>query len=38
MQEEMMRRLDAITLEDLCQRARDSGIKNEARDRPDFTI
>ena len=38
LQEEMMQRLEAVTLEDLCQRARDAGIRPEARERPDFTI
>jgi len=38
LQDEMMRRLDAVTLEELCQRAREAGIHPEARERPDFTI
>jgi Rrf2 family protein len=38
MQEEMMQKLDAVTLEDICQRARAAGIKNEGRERLDFTI
>ena len=38
MQEEMMQKLDAVTLEDICQRAREAGIKNEGRERLDFTI
>jgi Rrf2 family protein len=38
MQEEMMQKLDAVTLEDICQRARDAGIRNEGRERLDFTI
>ncbi|HYM32438.1 MAG TPA: Rrf2 family transcriptional regulator [Candidatus Cybelea sp.] len=37
-QQEMMQRLNALTLEDLCQRAREAGIRNEGRERADFTI
>jgi Rrf2 family protein len=39
MQEEMMTRFDAITIEDLCQRARDRQIPSEAvQDVADFSI
>ena len=38
MQQEMMQKLDAVTLEDLCQRAHAAGIKNDTRERPDFNI
>lgn len=36
--EEMMQRLDAITLEDLCRRAQGAGIRPEGPDRSDFAI
>lgn len=35
---EMLRRLDVVTLEDLCSKARDLGIKTETREPTDFTI
>ena len=38
LQEEVMARLDAITIEDLCQRARQAGVDNEGRPVVDFTI
>ena len=34
----MLQRLDGITMEDLCARARGQGISHGARDTPDFTI
>ena len=38
LQAEIMDRLDDITVEDLCRRARGAGIERTARHRPDFTI
>jgi Rrf2 family protein len=38
MQDEMMARFDAMTIEDLCARARDQGIQSEAQQLPDFSI
>ena len=38
MQQEMMGRLDNMTIEELCARARSSGIKSEAAQVPDFSI
>ena len=38
LQEEFMRRLDAISVQDLCGRARDAGIESEGAKRLDFTI
>ena len=38
MQREMMQRLDNLTIEQLCARARDSGIMSEAKNIPDSTI
>lgn len=38
LQDETMDRLDAITLEDLCRRARELGIERADAARPDFTI
>jgi Rrf2 family protein len=38
LQEEVMQRLDAITIEDLCQRARERGIDCGGRVNADFTI
>jgi Rrf2 family protein len=38
LQEEMMQRLDAVTLEDLCRRARAAGIRPDGPVRSDFTI
>ncbi len=35
---EMLLRLDVITLEDLCNKARELGIKTETREPTDFTI
>lgn len=35
---EMLQRLDVISLEDLCNRARELGIKTETREPTDFTI
>jgi Rrf2 family protein len=38
LQEEVMARLDAITIEDLCQRARSAGVDCAGRVTADFTI
>ena len=38
MHEEIMQRLDAITIEDLCRQADESGVAAETRERMDFTI
>jgi Rrf2 family protein len=38
LEEEAIRRLDEITIEDLCRRARDAGIEGRGAARPDFTI
>jgi hypothetical protein len=38
MQKEMMARFDAMTIEDLCDRARQEGIQSEAQQVPDFSI
>lgn len=38
LQEEVMQRLDAITIEDLCQRARERGVDTGGRVSADFTI
>jgi Rrf2 family protein len=38
LQADLMQRLDAITLEDLCARARDIGVLAESREHDDFTI
>jgi Rrf2 family iron-sulfur cluster assembly transcriptional regulator len=38
LQEEVMQRLDAITIEDLCQRARAHGVDTGGRISADFTI
>ena len=38
MQREMMERFDAMTVEDLCDRARNKGIQSEAATVPDFSI
>jgi Rrf2 family protein len=38
LQADLMQRLDAITLEDLCARARDIGVLAESREHGDFTI
>lgn len=37
-QEEMMGRLDAVTIEELCLRANDKGIRSDAAERLDFII
>jgi len=37
-QKEFMERLDAITIEDLCRRAQDAGIRSEASAKLDYTI
>jgi DNA-binding IscR family transcriptional regulator len=38
LQEEVMARLDAISIEDLCQRARSAGVDCDGRINADFTI
>jgi len=38
LQDELMARLDGITLDDLCTRARLAGISSEAKERIDFVI
>lgn len=38
MQEEMMSRLDALTIEELCARAREAGIRRDSNQVPDFSI
>jgi Rrf2 family iron-sulfur cluster assembly transcriptional regulator len=38
LQSEVMARLDAITIEDLCQRARSQGVDSGGRSTADFTI
>ena len=38
LQDELMARLEAITVEDLCQKARAAGVSIEERDTADFTI
>jgi len=38
LQDEVMSRLDAITIEDLCARAREAGVARETGTRLDFTI
>ena len=38
LQDEQMARLDAITIDELCQRAHRSGVPSEHRERLDFTI
>ena len=38
MQEEMMKRFEKMTVEDLCRRAREMKIDREAPDMPDFSI
>lgn len=37
-QEEMLERLDTVTIEELCHRANDAGIKSDAVERLDFII
>lgn len=38
LQAEVMARLDAVTLEDLCRDADDKGLSGQSRSKPDFTI
>lgn len=38
MQQEMMERLDRLTVEELCDRAREAGIRRAAAEVPDFSI
>jgi len=38
LEEEAIRRLDDITIEDLCRKAREAGIEGRTTVRPDFTI
>ncbi len=38
LQGELLTRLDAITIEDLCRQAHDSGVESEARERLDYVI
>lgn len=38
LQEECMARLDNVTIEDLCVRARTAGVESESEDRVDFSI
>jgi len=38
LQQKLMAELDALTIEDLCQRAREAGIHSAAADRLDFSI
>ena len=38
LQEECMARLDHVTIEDLCVRARSAGVESESEDRVDFSI
>jgi Rrf2 family protein len=38
LQEELMTRLDSVSIEDLCQRARDHGVDASLRSSADFTI
>ena len=38
MQREMMQRFDEMTIEELCQRAREKGVSSEAVQVPDFSI
>jgi Rrf2 family protein len=38
LEEAAIRRLDDVTIEDLCQRAREAGIEGRGRARPDFRI
>jgi hypothetical protein len=38
MQQQMMERFDNMTVEELCDRAREKGIASEARQVTDFTI
>ena len=38
LQDDVMARLDSISIEDLCQRARDNGVGSDGRESADFTI
>jgi len=38
LQQEMLGRLDSVTLEDLCQKAQSAGIQTDAMHRLDFSI
>lgn len=38
LEEEAIRRLDTVTVEDLCRKARESGVEGQGRARPDFRI
>ena len=38
LQHEMLAKLDAVTLEDLCQKAQTAGIRSDANQRLDFNI
>ena len=38
LEEEAIKKLDAITIEDLCRKAREAGIASDGPTRPDFTI
>lgn len=38
MQDEIMKRLDLVTLDELCVRANQAGVNSEGRDRLDFSI
>lgn len=38
LEEEAIRRLDTVTVEDLCRKARESGVEGHRRARPDFRI
>lgn len=38
LQDGLMDRLDAITVEDLCRRAHDTGVESDSRKRLDYTI
>jgi Rrf2 family iron-sulfur cluster assembly transcriptional regulator len=38
LEEDAIRKLDSITIEDLCRKAREAGIESEGPSKPDFTI
>jgi Rrf2 family protein len=38
LEEEAIRRLDTVTIEDLCRKAREAGVEGQGRARPDFRI
>lgn len=38
LEEEAIRRLDTVTVEDLCRKAREAGVEGHGRARPDFRI